>query len=691
MYSQYNQYQQPAAVTTSQSGLFWDGTKWIPSNAATTSTHSSYASAVTSNNNNTSLSQQYTQYYHLWKAKEQEQLRLSQTLPLNSIAQQEASRQAQWAKHYSDLSSIAAHYYHSHAPGTPVPTFPPAPPGATTAAAAVTQPAGTQQPQVVTQPQQQNDPPEGLKRFVHKCLQQCSFAEEKQQMQRLVEQEIAQAIQQGTMHTTDWDAKPLLSIKVDTAMAVQTSGGTAAAIRKFRKSGIASSPYEPSGSNDNNGSSYYGPSSQPASNVSSSADYYGPSTINTMDEDEKYKSKWKLQDKFPTGTNAKDFVSSDNYYGKTKDLGDDDFVSLSSHKISRKRKKTASQPIKVKKQVFTPMGGFERSSSALAKRASRFQGAGGISEATSVLSSTNEDTDRFMGLALIGGSKKLKESDYEHMKVKGMCTTLEKEYLRLTAPPRAERVRPEPILKKHLENLKEEWSSPKHRDYTWFCSQLKAVRQDLTVQQIANAFAVDVYETHARIALEEGDLNEYNQCQTQLKELYKTLHADARAIQNQNEFIAYRLIYYVFLQGNKKYKGGSSDLFNIMLSLTPEQRQDSFISHALEVRVAVAEYDYHAFFRLLKQSSRHGRVLMNYMVPVIRYWALQRICKAYRPTVSTMYVLQELGFDVDNELDFGKKWLASCSVVLSEDSNDVLAKDSVVRESDLTEKSSSLI
>ena len=96
---------------------------------------------------------------------------------------------------------------------------------------------------------------------------------------------------------------------------------------------------------------------------------------------------------------------------------------------------------------------------------------------------------------------------------------------------------------------------------------------------------MDVYETHARIALEKTDLNEYNQCQTQLKELYEILDRQGvvSALKNQNEFIAYRIIYYVFLTGfNKKYEGGSSDIFKIMLSLSASQRSNPTIMFALK-------------------------------------------------------------------------------------------------------------
>ena len=126
------------------------------------------------------------------------------------------------------------------------------------------------------------------------------------------------------------------------------------------------------------------------------------------------------------------------------------------------------------------------------------------------------DTKKLQVLTLDG------DLDLAAMVIKGTSQTIEKEYLRLTSPPHPSTVRPEPVLHKALELVKSKWKKGDH-DYIYACSQLKSIRQDCTVQHIKNQFTVSVYEIHARVALESGDINEFNQCQTQLHELYEKL------------------------------------------------------------------------------------------------------------------------------------------------------------------------
>ncbi|XP_074592864.1 SAC3 family protein A isoform X3 [Curcuma longa] len=227
-----------------------------------------------------------------------------------------------------------------------------------------------------------------------------------------------------------------------------------------------------------------------------------------------------------------------------------------------------------------------------------------------------------------GQSKAVEDIDWDSLTVKGTCQEIEKHYLRLTSAPEPSTVRPEEILEKALHMVQ-----TSQKSYLYRCDQLKSIRQDLTVQRIQNTLTVKVYETHARLALEAGDLPEYNQCQSQLKRLY------AEGIKGcYMEFSAYNLLSIILHSNNKR------ELLSSMARLSTDAKNDKAVKHALSVHSAVSSGNYILFFRLYKEAPNLNTFFMNIYMEKMRFEALKCMCKSYRPVVPVSYITRALSF-----------------------------------------------
>ena len=762
MNNNYQSYQTLGGMThgigASTAGSTWNGNSWqqqSTSNTATNNTTSSTTSVPTPDtelpkipphlegtiNINTASAAQlvtlYSEVYAYWNAQ----------VSAGKTSGDTSSTAYQWAVYYADLSSRAAHHYNY-----------------IKAQQGAGQYQGQSQPAPATSTAPlipQGGPPKSFQEYAHRCMKQCVTETQRNSMKAMIELTIRKSLQENSMHSKNWNVEPLLPLYQSITSATSSTVGKSyanALSNSFSNQGNYTRGDVPaSNSNTMNDMNVYGHSTQQLQPQLPSSPRGGKRKRDKLESPDKYRAQTLPENNSyygapsPTAhsnvtaiahaspsfsslslpkinkTSKKKAKNNPLVASTMPSSFEGDFISLSSLSTVQYTKSKSNKLVRVSsntkasaKQASNKQkhdAGFDASASRLASRADRFSGQGGIDTTSNkVLSEYSQpaDIDRYMGKTVIGGNaygngNKLTEEDYEEMTVKGSCQILEKEFLRLTAPPREELVRPQGVLERHLENLllrrrknKKKILKDIQKEYDWFCSQLKAMRQDLRVQRIFNSFTVKVYETHARIALEEGDLNEYNQSQTQLQELYDQLSTARgkerkKALENENEFVAYRIIYTVFLTGNKKYQGGSSDLFKIMLLLTSEQRNHPFVAHALKVRVAVADNDYHAFFRLSNECPNHGVYLMDNMIPQMRSVGLKCMMKAYRPSLSVGFLLTELGFTCGGESDqLAKKrgilWLKGCGCVFEPDNNMISAKDTILDEAFLAgTKKSSLI
>jgi len=226
--------------------------------------------------------------------------------------------------------------------------------------------------------------------------------------------------------------------------------------------------------------------------------------------------------------------------------------------------------------------------------------------------------------------------------VRGESIALEKSYFRLTSLPNPADIRPPRVLAEALEVVRYRWHED--GDYTYAREQLRSIRQDLTVQHIQNELTAEVYETHARIAIESDDLEEFNICQAQLQ----PLHAAGVRVQHAAEFCAYRILYNAVVP--PRVHAGVAVLVQLQ-QLNARALRHPSIAQALDAHLAIASSDFAAFFRLRRSMHHLGAHFLDRLVPEMRRLGLRATCQAFEPTLPLARLAELIGFPSAREAE----------------------------------------
>ncbi|KAK6461951.1 hypothetical protein DFJ63DRAFT_314578 [Scheffersomyces coipomensis] len=241
-------------------------------------------------------------------------------------------------------------------------------------------------------------------------------------------------------------------------------------------------------------------------------------------------------------------------------------------------------------------------------------------------------------------------------KVVGQCQDLEKNYLRLTSEPDPAKVRPQAVLEKSLKYVLSKYSE--NKTYSYIINQLKSIRQDLTVQHIKNDFTVYVYEFNARTSLENGDLGEFNQCQSQLKYLYylkreRDVKLKTRFFRWEAELLVYRVIYMLITNNHSelsKLKYSILHTYQNFIKTDKEKAIFKFIDIIFSFHSDILLGNYHHFFKTLRDYKETAdlalatKLVKNSLYEKTRIKALQTMVNSYKK-ISVEFLSEELNFE----------------------------------------------
>ncbi|KAK6145309.1 hypothetical protein DH2020_022129 [Rehmannia glutinosa] len=475
-----------------------------------------------------------------------------------------------------------------------------------------------QKPNAKVIPHEEADPmlkpvmfPKSLRGYVERALARCKNDRQKAACQAIMKEVITKATADGTLYTKDWDIEPLFPMpdsiavdKDDTHSQLQTS----AMPKSKSPSRRAKSRWEPI----------------PEEKVVDKSSDISPGTAKYGGWNNKKFSGGKIENKDNFGTKfsvtyQKSLGKNAARPAKKQRLGED----LNAADDGETSSDSDKEPSLTKYySAATALADSPEEKKRRENRSKRFdKGNGNRAEKTNIrakdVGAGNLYARRASAVVLSrtfdeSGSRAVEDIDWDALTVKGTCQEIEKRYLRLTSAPDPATVRPEEVLEKALLMVQNS-----QKNYLYKCDQLKSIRQDLTVQHIRNELTVKVYETHARLAIEVGDLPEYNQ---------------GPPVSNVQE------------AGRSDGVGAWGDSSTVDIRLSADAKKDKAVKHALSVRSAVTSGNYVMFFRLYKTAPNLNTLLMDLYVEKMRYAAVKCMLRSYRPTVPVSYLSQILGF-----------------------------------------------
>ncbi|KAF3986229.1 hypothetical protein FT663_04977 [Candidozyma haemuli var. vulneris] len=225
----------------------------------------------------------------------------------------------------------------------------------------------------------------------------------------------------------------------------------------------------------------------------------------------------------------------------------------------------------------------------------------------------------------------------------GHSTALEKSFYRLTSEPNPANVRSPTFLQNCVPYVVNRYRT-EGLSYHYINDQLKAIRQDLTIQHHKSQFTRHVYQTHIRIAIENADLGEFNQCLSQLFNLYAMDPANFEL----SEFIVYKILYMTITGNNPEINKlryrflGQEDIKVGKKS----SEFDEWIRPALDLSTAVTNGDYYSVFKLYEKfktsNKKHAiQLLKDHIISKQRFVTLSMFCKSFK-RLSTEFLGQQL-------------------------------------------------